>query len=56
MDMRSFNLNYENDILLHDEAVTKAVLVRQFDYIELTDRYLWRQYRNGLCRSAYGIT
>ncbi len=37
MDLRSFNLNYENDILLHDAAITKDVLGRQLDYIEQSE-------------------
>ena len=32
MDIRSFNLNYENDILLHDVKTTKAVKDRQLEY------------------------
>ena len=33
MDIRSFNLNYENDILLYDKNVTQAVKNRQLDYL-----------------------
>lgn len=34
MDMRSFDLNYENDILIQDKAMTMAVRQRQLEYIE----------------------
>jgi cardiolipin synthase len=34
MDRRSFELNYENNILLHDVALTQAVRQRQDDYLE----------------------
>ena len=33
LDMRSFDLNYENNILLQDEAITEAVRDRQYEYI-----------------------
>lgn len=33
LDLRSFDLNYENDILLSDKNVTRAVLQRQKEYI-----------------------
>ncbi|MEY8120713.1 MULTISPECIES: cardiolipin synthase [unclassified Falsihalocynthiibacter] len=33
MDKRSFDLNYENNILLHDATVTGDMRTRQFDYI-----------------------
>ncbi len=33
MDLRSFDLNYENDILLQDIATTRAVEERQRDYL-----------------------
>lgn len=34
MDRRSFELNYENNILLHDRALTSEVRRRQQDYID----------------------
>ena len=34
MDRRSFDLNYENNILLHDPAVTAAMRARQAQYLE----------------------
>jgi len=34
MDRRSFDLNYENNILFHDETLTAAVRARQESYIE----------------------
>ena len=33
MDRRSFELNYENNILLHDPALTAAMRARQQQYI-----------------------
>ncbi len=51
MDIRSFDLNYENNILLRDETTTKAVLQRQQEYIslsekiELSDVLNWPVYR-----------
>ena len=33
LDLRSFDLNYENNILLQDEATTQAIRNRQKDYI-----------------------
>jgi cardiolipin synthase len=33
LDLRSFDLNYENNILLQDEATTQAIYERQKDYI-----------------------
>lgn len=33
LDLRSFDLNYENNIILQDDAVTAAVLERQHEYI-----------------------
>ncbi len=33
MDLRSFDLNYENDILLQDIATTRAIEERQRDYL-----------------------
>lgn len=34
MDRRSFDLNYENNILFHDPELTKAVRQRQLEYLE----------------------
>jgi cardiolipin synthase len=34
MDRRSFDLNYENNILLHDQAVTRDMRARQQQYLE----------------------
>ncbi len=33
MDLRSFDLNYENNILLQDEATTTAIFTRQNEYL-----------------------
>ena len=51
MDMRSFNLNFENDILLQDKDITEAVRVRQQDYVahsrqvRLADVARWPAWR-----------
>ncbi|MBE2895688.1 cardiolipin synthase [Pasteurellaceae bacterium HPA106] len=51
LDMRSFNLNYENNILLQDAATTNAIFERQQSYIQsavqvtLDDVKQWRFYR-----------
>jgi len=37
LDIRSFDLNYENNILLQDHGVTRAVRDRQEDYIGQSD-------------------
>lgn len=38
MDRRSLDLNYENNILLHDPGVTRAVYERQLEYIARSTR------------------
>ncbi len=51
LDLRSFDLNYENNILLQDEIITQAISERQQEYIEQSDQVLlptvlaWRYYR-----------
>ncbi len=51
LDLRSFDLNYENNILLQDEAITQAIAERQQHYIaqsdqvELPEVLAWRYYR-----------
>ena len=37
MDRRSFDLNYENNILLHDKALTRAIMERQQEYVESSE-------------------
>ena len=37
LDLRSFDLNYENDILLRDDKVTQAICDRQQEYIAQSD-------------------
>jgi len=34
MDIRSFDLNFENDVLLHDPKVTQEIRARQLSYLE----------------------
>ncbi|KZL16696.1 cardiolipin synthase [Pseudovibrio sp. Ad26] len=38
LDLRSFDLNYENNILLQDKAITNAVLGRQQQYLDSSDQ------------------
>ena len=38
LDMRSFDLNYENDMLVEDPALTGAIRARQMEYIADSDR------------------
>lgn len=51
LDLRSFDLNYENNILLQDEALTMAINERQQEYlqqsrrIELPEVLAWPFYR-----------
>ncbi|HHB81724.1 MAG TPA: cardiolipin synthase, partial [Aliiroseovarius sp.] len=58
MDMRSFDLNYENDVLIEDAGVTGAVRARQLSYLDDSDRVTlddlaqwgiaWRMWQNSL--------
>ena len=51
MDRRSFDLNYENNILFHDPALTAEMRQRQDDYLakshpvtrEMVDNWNWRK-------------
>ncbi len=51
LDLRSFDLNYENNILLQDEAITNAIHERQQDYIanaslvSLSEVLAWPYYK-----------
>lgn len=51
LDLRSFDLNYENNILLYDEAVTASIEQRQQQYladsrrVELPEVLSWPFYR-----------
>jgi cardiolipin synthase len=38
LDMRSFDLNFENDLLLRDAALTQAIRARQGAYIAQSER------------------
>ena len=38
MDRRSFDLNYENNILFHDTALTAEMRQRQDDYLARSHR------------------
>ena len=37
LDLRSFDLNYESDILLRDSAITEAITNRQHEYLDQSD-------------------
>lgn len=37
LDLRSFDLNYENDILLRSDELTQAIFERQQDYVQRSD-------------------
>ncbi len=37
LDLRSFDLNYENNVLIYDESVTTAIKTRQHDYMNCSD-------------------
>lgn len=51
LDLRSFDLNYENNILLQDEKITQAIVQRQQSYIDQSDKVelpsvlAWPYYR-----------
>ncbi|QDJ12805.1 cardiolipin synthase [Mergibacter septicus] len=46
LDLRSFNLNYENNILLQDEKTTTAIYQRQLDYISQSELVTLTQIKN----------
>ncbi|WP_028604841.1 cardiolipin synthase [Ottowia thiooxydans] len=43
IDLRSFDLNYENNMLLQDQATTAAIQARQQHYMEQADRVTLEQ-------------
>lgn len=51
MDRRSFELNYENNILFYDESLTATMIQRQEQYLaksgqvtsEMVDSWSWRR-------------
>lgn len=45
LDLRSFDLNYENNIVLSDRAITAEVRRRQYDYINHSDAVTQDQVR-----------
>lgn len=38
IDLRSFDLNYENDVLLRDDKLTREIMERQASYIDQSDQ------------------
>lgn len=45
LDLRSFDLNFENNVLLHDEATTQAIRQRQQSYLRDSDAVTLEQVR-----------
>ncbi|KGH26026.1 MULTISPECIES: cardiolipin synthase [Comamonas] len=45
LDLRSFDLNFENNVLLHDEATTEAIRQRQQSYLRDSDAVTLEQVR-----------
>ncbi len=43
MDMRSFDLNYENDVLIEDGDLTQAIHARQMEYLRDSDQVSLRE-------------
>ena len=56
MDRRSFELNYENNILFHDPALTGVMRERQQDYIARSHPVSERPSRAGPCHAGCGTT
>lgn len=46
LDLRSFDLNYENNILLQDKAITQAVFGRQQQYLESSEQVRFETVSN----------
>lgn len=46
LDLRSFDLNYENNIVFNDAALTADIVARQHDYIADSDEVLREQVEN----------
>lgn len=52
LDIRSFNLNYENDILFEDELLTKEIYLRQQHYISHSEKVSLKQVKKWPLLSA----
>ena len=46
LDLRSFDLNYENNILFSDKALTAAIIERQYQYIADSDEVTLEEVNN----------
>jgi cardiolipin synthase len=46
MDRRSFDLNFENNILIYDPELTQTLRARQQDYVDSADRITLEQVEN----------
>lgn len=43
LDLRSFDLNYENNVVFSDKALTTAIIERQYQYIADSDKVTLEQ-------------
>lgn len=46
LDLRSFDLNYENNVVFSDEALTAKIVERQYQYIADSEQILFEQVKN----------
>ena len=46
LDLRSFDLNYENNILFSDKALTADIMERQYQYIADSDEVTREEVKN----------
>lgn len=46
LDIRSFNLNYENDVLLYDQKTTQLVIQRQQEYLSQSSQITLKEVRS----------
>ncbi|WP_201533961.1 cardiolipin synthase [Psychrobacter ciconiae] len=46
LDLRSFDLNYENNILIYDQKITQDIIERQADYIADSDEITFEEVKN----------
>ena len=46
LDLRSFDLNYENNVVFSDEALTAKIVERQYQYIADSEQILLEQVKN----------
>ena len=46
LDLRSFDLNYENNILIYDQKTTQDIIERQANYIADSDEITFEEVKN----------